>query len=72
MNDFNLSQVSNLVLRKQHLTDESKTNDIVQTVKHIGGLHATIPKTPYLSMFSRPQKWRLFDVSKCKNWWEQA
>jgi uncharacterized protein YcaQ len=53
MNHFNLNQINNLILRKQHLTDESKTDDVVQIVKDLGGLHATIPKTPYLSIFSR-------------------
>ena len=53
MSDLNLNLVNNFVLRKQHLTDESKTDDILQIVKDVGGLHATIPKTPYLSLFSR-------------------
>ena len=53
MSDLNLSLVNNFILRKQHLTDDSKTDGIVQIVKDVGGLHATIPKTPYLSMFSR-------------------
>ena len=53
MSDLNLNLVNNFILRKQHLTDDSKTDDIVQIVKDVCGLHATIPKTPYLSMFSR-------------------
>ena len=53
MSDLNLAVVNHFVLRKQHLTDDSKTDDIVQIVKDVGGLHATGPKTPYLSLFSR-------------------
>ena len=53
MSVLDLNLVNNFVLRKQHLTDESKTDDVVQIVNDIGGLHATSPKTPYLSMFSR-------------------
>ena len=53
MSDLNLNLVNNFVLRKQHLTDDSKTDDVAQIVKYVGGLHATIPKTPYLSLFSR-------------------
>ena len=53
MSDLNLNLVNNFILRKQHLTDDSKTDDVVQIVEDVGGLHATIPKTPYLSMFSR-------------------
>ena len=53
MSDLNLAVVNHFVLRKQHLTDDSKTDDIVQIVKDVGGLHATGSKTPYLSLFSR-------------------
>lgn len=48
-----LNQANHFVLRKQHLTDESRSEDIAQTVRDIGGLHATSPTTPYLSLFSR-------------------
>ncbi|MGD9131782.1 MAG: winged helix DNA-binding domain-containing protein [Candidatus Bathyarchaeota archaeon] len=53
MTEINLTAVNHSLLHKQHLTDDSKTDDIVQIVKDVGGLHATIPKTPYLSLFSR-------------------
>lgn len=53
MSDFKLGTVNHLILSKQHLTNESKTDDIVKIVKDVGGLHATIPKTLYLSIFSR-------------------
>jgi hypothetical protein len=53
MSGLKLSSFNNLLLRKQHLTDETKSYDVVQIVRDIGGLHATIPKTPYLSLFSR-------------------
>jgi len=51
--DLNLHQMNHFVLSKQHLTDETKSNDIIQIVKDIAGLHATSPTTPYLSLFSR-------------------
>jgi hypothetical protein len=53
MTEINLTAVNHYLLHKQHLTDDSKTDDIVQIVEDVGGLHATIPKTPYLSLFSR-------------------
>ena len=53
MAEINLTAVNHSLLYKQHLTDDSKTDDIVQIVEDVGGLHATIPKTPYLSLFSR-------------------
>lgn len=45
--------INELILHKQHLGFESRTDDIVQTVQDIGGLHAQIPETPYLSLFIR-------------------
>ncbi len=56
MNRITLSQANHFVLRKQHLTDESRSEDVVQIVKDVGGLHATSSKTPYLSLFSRMRK----------------
>ncbi len=53
MSELDLNLVSNFLLRKQHLTDETRTDDLVQIVNDIGGLHATSPKTPYFSIFSR-------------------
>ncbi len=53
MSELDLNLVNNFLLRKQHLTDETRTDDLVQIVNDIGGLHATSPKTPYFSMFSR-------------------
>jgi len=53
MNAITLNQSNHFVLRKQHLTDETRSDDIIQTVRDMGGLHATSPKTPYLSLFSR-------------------
>jgi len=53
MSIINLSAINHFVLRKQHLTDDSKIDNIVQIVKDINGLHATAPKTPYLSLFAR-------------------
>jgi len=40
-------------LRKQHLTDDTRSENIIQTVRDVGGLHATGPTVPYLSLFSR-------------------
>lgn len=56
MNRITLSQANHFVLRKQHLTDESRSDNIVQVVRDVGGLHATSSKTPYLSLFSRMRR----------------
>jgi hypothetical protein len=52
MSELDLIVVTHSLLRKQHLLDNS-TDELVQIVRDIGGLHGTIPKTPYLSLFSR-------------------
>lgn len=48
-----LKSVNRFQLHRQHLTDESKTDDIVQITRDIYGLHATNATTPYLSLFAR-------------------
>ncbi len=53
MNAVMRTQLDHFVLRKQHLTDETRSDDIIETVRDMGGLHATSPRTPYLSLFSR-------------------
>lgn len=58
MRGINLNLVNRFVLHKQHLADDSKTDDIVRIVKDVSGLHATSPKTPYLSMFSRSDEFK--------------
>ncbi len=50
---IDLNTVNQLVLRKQHLTDDTRIDKIVQIARDIGGLHATEPLTPYLSLYAR-------------------
>ena len=50
---IDLNSVNRFRLHKQHLTDESQTEDIVQTVRDVYGLHATNPTAPYLSLYAR-------------------
>ena len=58
MKAFTLDEINHLVLRKQHLTDDSKIDDIVQIVKDLSGLHATSSTTPYLSLFARTENFQ--------------
>lgn len=53
MVEFSLKQTNQFILRKQHLTKETKTDDILAIAKDIGGLHSTSQTSPYLSLFSR-------------------
>jgi hypothetical protein len=62
--EISLDRVNYFVLRKQHLTRDSKINDIVQIVTDIGGLHATSATSPYLSLFARVEKFEKADFSK--------
>ena len=52
-NSINLENVNHLILKKQHLSPDSKTDDIKKIVDDIIGLHATGQQTPYLSLFVR-------------------
>ena len=50
---IDLTSVNRFRLHQQHLTDESHTQDILQIVRDIYGLHATGATTPYVSLFAR-------------------
>jgi len=50
---IDLDSVNQFLLHKQHLSEESKTEDIVQIARDIYGLHATGAATPYVSLFAR-------------------
>jgi uncharacterized protein YcaQ len=58
LSDLNLLRMNKFVLRKQRLTDEKTDEDIVETIRAIGGLHATSTTTPYLSLFARVENFR--------------
>ena len=59
MKAFDLGQVNHFVLRKHHLNDDTKIDNIVQIVSDIFGLHATGAITPYLSLFSRMENFKI-------------
>ncbi|WP_455392089.1 winged helix DNA-binding domain-containing protein [[Eubacterium] cellulosolvens] len=58
MDTFDLDTINHFILQKQHLAAETKTNDILQLIRDIGGLHSTAPMTPYLSLFARTKTFR--------------
>jgi len=53
MNTFELESINKFLLKKQHLSDDSKINDIIQITNNICGLHSTNLTTSYLSLFAR-------------------
>jgi hypothetical protein len=61
---FDLDRVNCFVLKKQHLTEDSRINDINQIVEDICGLHATHPMTPYLSLFIRTGEFSREDLDE--------
>lgn len=52
-NTYSLKAANSFILAKQHLSEDSKIDDIVQITRDIGGLHATSTTTPYLSLLAR-------------------
>lgn len=52
---YNLKAVNHFILAKQHLSEDSKIDNIVRITRDIGGLHATSTTTPYLSLLARTQ-----------------
>jgi hypothetical protein len=59
---MDLERINRLILRKQHLTEESKIDDIVQIADDLCGLHATSATTPYLSLFARTRSFNKDDL----------
>jgi len=56
--ELNLPKINKVVLCKQRLTGEKADKSIVETVRAMGGLHATNATTPYLSLFARCENFR--------------
>ena len=50
------------LMHKQHLLPDSQSYNIVQVADDLCGLHATIPTTPYLSLFVRMHSFRKADL----------
>ena len=64
MESFELNLVNYFVLKKQHLTDDSKINDILQITDDLCGLHATGSIEPYLALFERTQDFNKEDLEQ--------
>lgn len=55
---FSSEHINDFVLSKQHLAPGSHTNDTLEIVKSVVGLHASDFKTPFLSCFARSDNFR--------------
>jgi len=60
------AQVNRWVLKKQHLTCDSKAENVLQVVNDIVGLHATDPLSPYLSLYVRMGRFRREELDECR------
>lgn len=58
MKEINEDQVISYCLKKQHLTEDTRINNIMKITEDIGGLHATSSTTPYLSLFARTKNFQ--------------
>ncbi|BAI60461.1 conserved hypothetical protein [Methanocella paludicola SANAE] len=64
MKPVSVEDVNRLVLRKQHLSDDSRAERLVEMVWDIGGLHATSAIGPYISAFLRCKDFRREDLDR--------
>ncbi len=62
MEALDLDRTNAFVLKKHHLTEERKTGDLLKVVRDIGGLHATLATTPYISLFLRLKSFKREDL----------
>jgi hypothetical protein len=64
MRDIEIDKVNRYCLKKHHLTDQSKTDDIIKIVNDIGGLHATSSASMYISLFARMKNFEKDDLNQ--------
>jgi hypothetical protein len=53
MFDLTSRDLARLTITKQHLHCRAAIADLIQVVRDVAGLHATVPTTPYLSLHAR-------------------
>ena len=64
MKTLALDTVNQLILKKHHLTEDTKINDILRITNDLCGLHATETITPYLTLFARTNSFIKEDLDK--------
>lgn len=64
MDTLDLNKINKLILKKQHLTEDSKIDDIIQITDDICGLHSTTLTTSYLSLFTRTKNFKKTDLER--------
>jgi hypothetical protein len=64
MEILELDRTNTFVLQKHHLAKDPRTDDLLQIIKDIRGLHATLSTTPYLSLFLRSKNFKREDLDE--------
>jgi hypothetical protein len=62
MKNLALDTANRLILKKHHLTEKSKIDNILQITDDLCGLHATGTIEPYLTLFSRTHNFKKEDL----------
>jgi hypothetical protein len=63
MKEIGFDKINRFCLKKNHLTEKSKINDILKITNEICGLHATSSSTIYLSLFVRTKNFKKEDLN---------
>lgn len=63
MKGIEINKVNRFCLKKHHLTEKSKLDDLIKIVNEIGGLHATSSASMYLSLFARMKNFKKDDLN---------
>jgi hypothetical protein len=53
MPQIDLEKVNHFILRKQHLTEDTRGDSVLDVTGDIGRLHSTSTETPYLTLYAR-------------------
>ncbi|MFX1306945.1 MAG: DNA glycosylase AlkZ-like family protein [Promethearchaeota archaeon] len=64
MDTLDLNQVNRFTLQKNHLTEETKCDDLIQITEDLCGLHSTGLTTSYLSLFVRTNNFKKEHLEK--------
>ena len=64
MDNFELNHINQFVLKKHHLTEDTKIDDIIEITDDLCGLHSTELTTSYLSLFARANNFKKNNLEK--------
>ncbi|KKL66520.1 hypothetical protein LCGC14_2144130 [marine sediment metagenome] len=62
MKIFDVKAINHLILEKQHLSEDSKSDNILEIVEDLCGLHATGTLEPYIQLFIRMNQFSKNDL----------